>query len=305
MSLNEVQVIRESRITAVLIPPSWLGLELDLSGLDGSNPEKAIDIINRIHPVALLDGPMFSVPGGEGYGTYGLANLKYRYLDRGRGIDVPSEFPSRGGTVSVVNGQAFYKNGDAIENGATLAIQGYPSIVENGRNVASTRNDTNTTGRSAVGIFRDGRIAFAVGTFSMREFANRLIQIGILNAAYTDGGSSTALFGPGVSIGLRARRLPAYLIAVPPSNTVNPPTPVPVAPEEAQDLGSGDLEDSSPQQHEESQPSYYSESEAKGNYIEVVKDVLREEPEKVIIPSIILFAGLGAVGYAIYLKYKK
>lgn len=225
MSATSIAVVQSSGVTMLKIPPSWCGIELDLSGQNASRPEVGIDIVRRIPNVqALVCGPMFDPTGN--YSTYQGARLLYRYLDTRSGINIPGSFPRRGSTISVADGIAYHNRGSTIQPGATFAIQGYPSMIEEGRNVSSLRNDRNATGRACVGRHVDGSVIFAAGTMGIWEMSNLLIQMGVHGATYMDGGGSTALYGGGVSLGMNRRRLPSYVIAVPPAQTIMAAPPV-------------------------------------------------------------------------------
>ena len=201
-------------IKIVTINPEDLRLEVDLLDRGATRPETGQQVIDRLHPDALICGPMFEIPSGQGYGAYTVARLIYRYLDARSNVNVQSAYPQRGGTISVVDNQAVFKRGDQIQEGSQFAIQGYPSLVENGSNVASATNDTQAEGRCAIGIQTDGKVVFCLGTLGMREFAAAMIRAGIKWAVYLDGGGSSTLYSDTFHIGLTSRRLPAYIMAM-------------------------------------------------------------------------------------------
>ncbi len=223
-AVSSVTVVRNSGVVMIKIPPSYLCIELDIEGASGSRPEVALDVVERYRPQALVCGPMFEKENGHGsgYSQYTLARLLYRYLDMRNNINIPSRWPSRGSTISVVGNQAFHYRGDRIEPGATFAIQGYPSMIENSENKSSTARDLNSTGRACVGIHQDGSVVFATYTGGIRQFSDLLISIGVKSATYMDGGGSTSMFGPDVNFGLRSRRLPSYIMAIPSNQSIQP-----------------------------------------------------------------------------------
>lgn len=232
-AVSSVTVVRNSGVVMVKIPPSYLCIELDIEGASGSRPEVALDVVERYRPQALVCGPMFEKNDGQtDYRNYNSARLLYRYLDVRNNINVISRYPTRGSTISVVGNQAFHYRGDRIEAGATFAIQTYPSMIENSENKSSTVKDTNSTGRACIGIHQDGSVIFATYTGGIRQFSQLLIGLGVQNCGYLDGGGSTSLFGPdSVGIGLRARRLPSYILAIPPNQSIQPnPTPIDTQP---------------------------------------------------------------------------
>lgn len=234
MSATAAELVRgPSGLAVVAFPASWLALEVE--DRDG-NPrtaeglETAREVWRReSEAVVLVDGPMFTlVGGGSDYRRATAANLLYRYFDAARRVDVPSSYPDRGATLSVDGeGRATWLQGAREARGAVFAVQGYPELLRSGDNVASVRNDRDTTGRAALCLLSDGRAAFAIGRAPMREFAEVLrgVRVGaasVTDAAYLDGGGSTSLALRGANgsdlfaHGLDARRLPVYLLAVPP-----------------------------------------------------------------------------------------
>lgn len=213
----------------------WLGIEAD--DTDGNRataerPETGRDVLARMpNAVALIGGPMFTPEDSSNYAQYQRARLLYRYLDRRRNITVPTRHPERGATLSVdAIGRVTVLDGAREVDGAVWAVQGYPEVVRDGRLEASDRVDTNVEGRAALCALSDGRVAFAIARSGMADFGRALLALRlegdarVRDAIYTDGGGSTclALRGTGgeliVAHGLEGRRLPAYLIAEPPSS---------------------------------------------------------------------------------------
>lgn len=252
-AVSSVTVVRNSGVVMIKIPPSYLCIELDLEGSSGSRPEVALDVVERYRPQALVCGPMFEKEDGHGsgYSSYSRARLLYRYLDMRNNINIPSRWPSRGSTISVVGNQAFHYRGDRIEAGATFAIQTYPSMIENSENKSSTVRDTNSTGRACIGIHQDGSVIFATYTGGIRQFSEILISMGLVSAGYLDGGGSTSMFGPDVTIGLRSRRLPSYILAIPPSQ----PSLLQAIPQSSQDLNQTLISNTGPTSSQTANPA--------------------------------------------------
>lgn len=228
------EIIRSNGVTLVAFPASWLALEVDVSGTNtASRPETARQVWTRIpEALALIDGPMFAVDDGLPYSTSQRDRLLYRYLDVSRGINVASVWPTRGATLSVANGRAMMAPGSIEQPGSTFAVQGYPTIVRGGGNVANPTSDTEQVGRAAIVLLSDGRVGFAVDTIGMYAFGQALIALraangaSVTDAVYSDGGGSTALAlrnasggANVVAIGMDARRVPAYVLAIPPSDS--------------------------------------------------------------------------------------
>ncbi len=220
-------------LVLVLFPPSWLGVELDDTDGDtstGERPETLRQVLARLPDVvAAIDGPMFEVADGKPYTTSGHARLLYRYLDRRRGVDVPSRYLDRGATLAVIGGRAVWTRGGRETSGAEFAVQGFPELLFEGANVANAARDTDVTGRAALVLAADGRVGFAVARASMYGFAELLRTVGsasVRHAVYLDGGGSTALALRGeegelvTGVGLDARRVPAYVLATPPGSVL-------------------------------------------------------------------------------------
>lgn len=217
----------------VAFPGSWLALELD--DTDGNprtaeRPETAADVWRReSRAVALIDGPMFRPADGLPYDRSQQSALDYRYLDTARRIDVPTRYPERGATLSVTaSGETAMMRGAAELREATFAVQGYPEILRAGENVANPNRDADDNKRAALVRLSDGRVGFAIsrsGVHALGELLRRARAANgatIPDAVYTDGGGSMALAlrGAGgrdlVAENMTGRRLPVFLLAVPP-----------------------------------------------------------------------------------------
>lgn len=220
-----------SGLVLVAVPGAWLATELDDTDGDprtAERPETLREVLTRYpSAVAALDASMFDAIDGD-YPSYSQARLSYRNLDVARGINSPGRYPTRGATLSRMrDGRLVMLDGDAIADGATWAAQGYPTLIHRGDNVANPSRDANTTGRAALCLLADGRAAFATARCGMYQFARELLalrDVRVTDAAYTDGGGSTGLAlrqgsGFAVSVGLDARRLPVYLLALPPAGS--------------------------------------------------------------------------------------
>lgn len=233
MSSYTVEVHRgDHELVVIAFPPRWLRLEVD--DLDGNprtaeRPETLREVIARMpNVVAAVDAAMFEVDDGLPYATSQRSRLIYRYLDLGgpSPINIASSHPTRGATLSVDGrGFAYVIEGDAVCDGAVFAHQGYPAMVINGRNIASREKDLNRTGRAAMLLCEDGRVAFAVSKTGIRELAAAVLRLpgGLRakSAMYLDGGGSTAAYAcqggqETVAVGMNSRRVPAYVLAIQP-----------------------------------------------------------------------------------------
>lgn len=144
------------------------------------------------HPevATVLDGPMFGDPD----------IVRYLYFDAAAGIDVQGQpaYAGRGATLSVVNGVASYARGRTVAPGASVAIQGPFTMVENGRNVWPDGHETNSVWRAGVGLLSDGHVLFAIGHGGLPQFTRDALADDYGGATlrflmYTDGGHSALL----------------------------------------------------------------------------------------------------------------
>jgi hypothetical protein len=209
-----VDYVRSNNLDIALFAPSQLGLDIESIGpsQNGIAAPKNFDALSGKGYAAVLDGPMFREPSS--YTTYTQGNLLYGFTDRAAGISVPSDYPSRGITIAVRGGQATYATGGYAPSGADVAVQLYPTLLRGGEVEASPYVDEDRTWRAGLGIYRDGRLGFAVGRMSMYDFARAMKSAGFVTAGYTDGGGSASLGANGAYYGSsEKRRVPAWLVA--------------------------------------------------------------------------------------------
>ncbi len=142
---------------------------------------------------------------------------KFRLWYPTRGIDVASRVNNDGMSLIVEGGRATAAAGLAEARGKDTLVQLYPTLVRAGRVIGVRGEDRST--RAGVGILRDGRVAlFASGALTLPEFAAQALAADLVDAGYTDGGGSTALFadveGDGraeIAQGLRGRRVISWV----------------------------------------------------------------------------------------------
>ena len=210
----------------VIAPAEMLGVVVS-----SQDPDTTAEMLAK-HPevLAAVDGPMFGFCTGSGheasdtdqrYRIYDCGVVEYRHLDSTAGVDIPGKYPGNGLTVSVVNGRAVASLGGAKVAGASVSIQGYPTLIFNGTVIATSAHDTDRTGRAAVGVLGDGRVFLAIRSDSMLGFANALKSMGAIHATYLDGGGSTALYAKeqGFSSGLTSRRIITWPVFRDPQGT--------------------------------------------------------------------------------------
>lgn len=204
----------------VIAEPSGLGVIVP------PRPQTAEQLFAE-HPevVVAVDGPMFSICEGQpdDYARYQCGRVNYRLDDPSHGVRVPSRNTDVGVTFSLVGGSLTALRGSARAPGASVSIQCYPGLVEEGSVAVSRRTsgpDSESNGRVAIGITASGKLFFAYARMSMFEFATALQRSGVTWAGYTDGGGSSSLvqrLPNGTLQGSdsddpRGRRVPSWLV---------------------------------------------------------------------------------------------
>lgn len=188
---------RVGSLSLLRFAPSSLGVFAPSIGPNQTRPTTAQEAL-AAGALAALDGPMFTRCDAGGltgtdaqrYAQSRCSRVDYRLYDAASGVSVSSRHPTDGATFSVVGGAAVVRLGDAPADGASVAVQCYPHIVRRGANIASQVNDTTRTWRAALCVMRDGSMAFALMAAGMRTFAEALVDAGVLEGGYTDGGGS-------------------------------------------------------------------------------------------------------------------
>lgn len=112
--------------------------------------------------------------------------------DAARGVNFPSKFVSSGATFSVVNGRVIVKPGAVIAPGATVAVQGYPTIAWNGAAAGPSTGESSVAG---LGLLRNGNLLYMVAAAgSPRALGAEFVRRGAIAAVYMDAGASASLF---------------------------------------------------------------------------------------------------------------
>lgn len=190
------QVLSSSRnLTMIAFDPAGIGVIVP------PIPNTAADVF-REHPEVevAIDGPMFTICPGQprNYDQYQCGTVSYRLYDAQRQTSVAGERSKDdvGLTFSLIGGRLIAARGNAPAPGATVAVQTYPGLVENGAigvGNPETGPNAESNWRVAMGILRDGRAFFAHGRDSMFGFSTALRDAGAVWAGYTDGGGSASL----------------------------------------------------------------------------------------------------------------
>lgn len=192
---------------------------------------------------AVLDGPMFRKCAGQpdDYRTYTCAQLEYRLLDRRAGVDVPTQHPARGFTLSVTpDGRASVADGAAVAEGAVFAAQGYPQMVRRGtaHRMSDAGSNDERVWRAGWGLLSDGMVILAVANQTMQQFADALAALSLAgNVRVTDfvygdgGGSGRLVVRDGQMAGSSEnRRVPVWIGVKRPGAQPTPPRTQPTTP---------------------------------------------------------------------------
>lgn len=192
-------------LTLLEFSASQLGIFGRPNGPGKFIPTSPLEVLALSGGVAALDGPMFdfcpniSLPSGSEISRYAASSCdmpQFMVYDPSRNVAAAGRRPRDGRTISIVNGQAVVLSGAQVAPGARVAVQLYPWLVTDGRNMANPAIDAGVEVRAALVILRDGRMAFAVARASMYDFASMLVRAGVLHGGYTDGGGSGVAVGP-------------------------------------------------------------------------------------------------------------
>lgn len=217
--MAEVVVFQDGNLTLAAFDPIQLGIVVNPRDDGNVFPMTGREVVAG-HPdvVAALDGPMFETCDGRSYASSQCADLDYEHVDRRAGIafDADPDKVTRGIVISVLSdGTATSSLGGASDADALVSIQLYPALVFNGapQAVSSSGSNDSVLWRAALAVLSDGRMAFAVGRFSMQGFAEALARAGAVIAGYTDGGGSALLLADGNAFGsTENRRVASWLV---------------------------------------------------------------------------------------------
>jgi hypothetical protein len=283
----------------VLMDPAGAGVVVP------SSPQNAADIFSQHAEVqAAIDGPMFGFCENtpRSYASYSCGRVDYLLLDIWRNVSVSGQsgYASRGVTFSVVNGRMTAARGRSVAQGASVAFQCYPGLVENGSIAVRRKDDgpdTQRVGRVAVGLMQDGSMFFAYAATSMYEFAEMLRSAGALWAGYTDGGGSSSLVVRGSDGALygsdsddpRGRRVPSWIVWSDPRSGVTANRPG--MPPPSYDVAS-------PQRTSIATPETRGEARAQQSGLEVIVK------PSAAVPVAVLAAAVLAIAVALYYRRK-
>lgn len=207
MSASPLVVRQEGSTVVASFPGDWLRLA------EGA-PRRAADVLaERGGARFAVNGPMFDARGPQ-----------FLFRDVAAGISHGSHEPDQGVSVWVEGGRAHAAYGtSSIPAGAAVAVQGWPSLVVDGR-VSATNVGTNSQRdtRAGIGVTADGRILIVTMVGTMVQLAERLVAAGAVAAGYLDGGSSLQVRGGGAnSDSPRVAAVPLWILAEPPAATAS------------------------------------------------------------------------------------
>lgn len=191
----------------VAFPSQWL--QLDVRGWSDRQRYSWQQVQRLPSLYAAIAGPMWHESGRT------LA----MFWQPSKGINIASRVPRYGLSVNVFSdGSVQCAHGAKKFEHATLAVQGFPSLIEDRRPQPTTEHDSGGEWRSALVAWPQHKwLGFAIGHMGMDVFRDRLLHRGIPWAVYTDGGSSTNLVTPQARVGHpRPRTLPGWLEAIAP-----------------------------------------------------------------------------------------
>lgn len=146
---------------------------------------------------AALNGPMFGICRGSPSSYEGATcnTLDFLHYRKSMGAMAPSAGQREGITLSIVRDWMSVRAvmGDSMYPDAQMAVQLYPSLLENGRSVTNPNLNTEQIWRSGIGVDRNGNVILMAGIGSMSSFAQQMAALGAVSAGYTDGGGSTSI----------------------------------------------------------------------------------------------------------------
>lgn len=204
----------EGQTVTATFPPSWLHVV--------RGPRMLIDQAAAQYPRAKLIINSVMFVSRQGTDVVALRDAKY-------GLDVAGSTPDAGATIWVDGGRAGGRYGGSFPPTASVVIQGWPSLVADGR-VTATNVGTNAERdtRAGIGVTDAGLIVIVYVVGTMVDLAEAMVRSGAIVAGYLDGGSSSQLRTSG---GVRrdSRRvapIPGWILAEPPAITVGRQLPV-------------------------------------------------------------------------------
>jgi hypothetical protein len=187
-----IEVQQRNGLRIVLGEASMLGIVSQPTA-----PSTTADIVTGNPAIlAAIDGPMFDYAPGEphSYATFRKGVNKCRLWYPTRAVDVASRVPNDGIAIAVSGERASAQHGAGNNTGADALVQLYPTLVRDRRVTAGLRG-TVPTACAGVGIAADGRVALiAASSMTLPQFAAAVGAAGFVDAGYTDGGGSTALY---------------------------------------------------------------------------------------------------------------
>lgn len=139
----------------------------------------------QVPGAAVCSGPMFDARGA-----------RFALVDDARGVAVASRARGDGRTLSVTGGRATVTGGGLVPTGATVAVQGYPSLVEDGAAVDCQEGERGRR-RLAWAVMDGGRVALVGVVGTMWTLRAELVRGGAREAAYLDGGGAAEFRAPG------------------------------------------------------------------------------------------------------------
>lgn len=184
----------------VLFAPSELGVYAKpVTG--GFAPISPMTVLQDSGAQAAINGNMFDTCAGQDLPSDNAGHYRQsvcdipEYMVRDGNLSAPGIYPTRGATISVVDGAAVVMRGANAPSNARVAIQGYPTLVLEGQRQDTAHGGSNVERvyRSMLARMNDGQLALVAGVGTMDSIGDAMIAAGVRDAIYLDGGGSTWL----------------------------------------------------------------------------------------------------------------
>jgi len=125
--------------------------------------------------LAALNGVAYDTCGSEPEATAVCEIPVFAVFDSARGVSFAGSRPDTSVTFSVVNGQVQITQGSTVAAGASVAVQGWFTLVAGGTAVApSGGNLVNTDWRAAIAVLDTATMAIVIARMDMVGFANAI-----------------------------------------------------------------------------------------------------------------------------------
>ncbi len=211
-------LVQTNGLTAYVFPASQLGVFARPVDATKATPIAPSEILSMTSALAALNGVAYDTCGSEPEATAVCEIPVFAVFDAARGVSFAGSRPDTSVTFSVVNGQVQITQGSTVAVGASVAVQGWFTLISNGQVVAPNGgNLVNTDWRAALVVLDTATMAIVIARMDMVGFANAIATyLGATDAIAMDGGGSTALVVPQNTYGAGVnRRIPTWIVVNP------------------------------------------------------------------------------------------